>query len=88
MILQAGGTLDSARNKLDELRRRLGLTMRLAGEIEAGCLQVRKATIVAKIESVPQEKKPQPKSRPDPNTFTVKGHCRPLEFVVGCPIND
>jgi len=39
MILQIGGDLARAKPKLEELRRRLGLSLRITGEIEAACLR-------------------------------------------------
>ncbi len=40
-ILEGGGVLTAARQILDERRRRLGLGLRVSGEIEAACLRQR-----------------------------------------------
>lgn len=100
-ILQAGGTIEQAHARLDGVRRRLGLTLRTASEIEVGCIQSNKRTS-AQVKTPPppvsvksqedvtkslQQKSTEP-VKPDPKSFTIRGQFRPLAFTTGQAIDD
>lgn len=97
MVLQAGGTLEQDRTKLDEIGQRLGLTLRATAEIEAACLPI------ITPENSPELKittKPElPKSSPaheeppkyEPEKFTIRGklskRITPLSFATEKSLN-
>ena len=97
MVLQAGGTLEQARTKLNEIRQRLGLTLRATAEIEAACLPIiipenpADSQTPVKVEvpkSSPADEGPQ---KCEPGKFTIQGklskRITPLSFATEKSLN-
>ena len=79
-ILEAGGMLEQARVKLEEWRRRLGLPLRVAREVEAACMTIHTRRTTTADHATPIENG-QPKIGVQPDDIAVK-HSGPYFDVV------
>jgi len=96
MVLQAGGTLEQARTKLDEIRQRFGLTLRATAKIEAACLPIITPENSPELKittepEVPKSSSVDEQTQSKPGNFTIQGklskRITALSFITGKSLN-